>query len=100
MFATCAHQKVREAKCHKGTGTGTGSRLELIWDSVLHVPDCLASKPFSFDTTSLVLSTLMIEAVLSSESSVLTRATWRHISEDGIHNSHRREDLTSCRSVF
>jgi hypothetical protein len=39
-------------------------------------------------------STLKMEAILSSETSVHTRSTWRHIPEDGIF-SHRRENLKS-----
>jgi hypothetical protein len=46
--------------------------------------------------SSLILSTLMIVATLPSETAVLTRVTLRHISEDGIRLSHRREDLKSC----
>jgi hypothetical protein len=34
--------------------------------------------------SSPILVTLMMETLRSSESSVLTGATWRHISEDGI----------------
>jgi hypothetical protein len=33
--------------------------------------------------SSLILSTLMVDAVISSETPVLTRATRRHIPEDG-----------------
>jgi hypothetical protein len=43
--------------------------------------------------SSLILVTLMIETILSSKMSVLTRATRRYISEDGILHSHRRENL-------
>jgi hypothetical protein len=39
--------------------------------------------------------TLMMEAIRSSETSVLTRATWRNIPEEGIHHSHRRDNLKS-----
>jgi hypothetical protein len=43
----------------------------------------------------LILFTLMIEAIRSSDTSVLTRTTRRNITEDGILHSHRRENLKS-----
>jgi hypothetical protein len=39
--------------------------------------------------------TLMMEAILSSKASILTRATRHHIQEDDILHSHRRENLKS-----
>jgi hypothetical protein len=45
--------------------------------------------------SSPILVTLMIEALLSSETSALTRATRRNISADSILHSHRRENITS-----
>jgi hypothetical protein len=44
-------------------------------------------------TSSQIFVTLLIEALRSSETSVITRATRRNIPEDGILHSHRREDF-------
>jgi hypothetical protein len=45
--------------------------------------------------SSLILVTLMKEMLSSSETSVLSRATWRNIAEDTILHSHLCENVKS-----
>jgi hypothetical protein len=56
----------------------------------------LSLQPSAQDGSSFVdFSTLKMESIRSSETSVHTRATRRHIPEDDILHSHRRENIRS-----
>jgi hypothetical protein len=44
-------------------------------------------------SSSVVLFSLIMEAIISSETSILARATQHYIPEGGILHSHRRENL-------
>jgi hypothetical protein len=48
--------------------------------------------------SSPITDTLVMEAMYSSETSVLITAARHHIPENGILHSHRREDLKSYRA--
>jgi hypothetical protein len=50
---------------------------------------------YRYVPSSLILVTLVMEALSSSETSVLTSSTRRNITEDTISHSHRRENLKS-----
>jgi hypothetical protein len=49
----------------------------------------------NFIYSTFTLSTLMMEAIRSSETSVSTSATLRHMTEDVILHSHRRVTMKS-----
>jgi hypothetical protein len=57
---------------------------------LLVTPNVVPSKP--------ILLTLMLEAIHSFETSVLTRTIWRHIPEDGM--LHSKHNVSETRSLF
>jgi hypothetical protein len=73
------------------------TRRNIPEDTILHTHrrENLKSYTASVVSSSPILVTVMKEALSSSETPVLTRASQRNIPEDTILYSHRRENLKS-----
>jgi hypothetical protein len=61
---------------------------------------CASVVSHGYVPSSLILVTLMMEALSSSETSVPTRVTHRNIPEHGIIHTHGRGNLKSYMDVF
>jgi hypothetical protein len=79
-------------------------RLDLVWTdfsegriaSIFRVDKSSSEEPLAHAGSSLAdFSTLKMEVIRPSETSVHTRSTRRQIPEDDILHSHRRENLKS-----
>jgi hypothetical protein len=70
--------------------------------SIIRVPriDELVLVTADVFLNTLILVALMMEAIHSYETSVLTTVTLHHIQEDGALHSHRRESLKSYICIY
>jgi hypothetical protein len=78
------------------SSSGTLRRVALVRTDVL---EDLSAYFIRVVPSSLILVTPMKEALSSSETPGLTRATWRKIPEDAILHSCRRENLKSYKGI-
>jgi hypothetical protein len=65
--------------------------------SYARVPQLIVTAEFV--SSLLTLSTLLMQAIRSSETSVLTRAAWRYNPEYGILHGFRRDNLNCYRAL-
>jgi hypothetical protein len=79
--------------CTMGGGNVASSRSQLPVPTLRSVGRVLVTA--NVVLSSPILVTLMLQALSSSETSILSRVTRRNIPEDGILHSHRRENLKS-----
>jgi hypothetical protein len=76
----------------------TSPESTIFWDITPCSP-LSVNRSFGGTYVQLIFSTLKMEAILSSETSVDTqRTTRRYIPEDGTLNNHRCENLRSCKN--
>jgi hypothetical protein len=78
-----------------------GKKLLEIWSRVYIIIDNYAFSPYNLVTAfivplTLILYTLIMEAIVPPKRRLLTRATRRYISVGGILRNYRRENIKSC----
>jgi hypothetical protein len=100
----CTTKKIGKGKTWRMQSSGMWRCIYLVWTDILE--ECITSifrveksePPAHAGSLLADFSTLKMEVICSSETSVHTRSTWRHIPEDSILHSHHRENLKSYKA--